>query len=165
MLVVVGRRGLRVGGWEWGCRGKGGLIESKSRHFTVGCMCMFVVHPVLCEANVSPSTIAPFFSLILTLEVTFKINRRHSLHVYNTERKDILLAKGSDCYLLLPALLFLIQASLFTQSLMLQGLTDPPPLHPALMRNHMTGDANTSGCADPLHPPLPSAPAQNPGGN
>lgn len=93
MLVVVGRRGLRVGGWEWGCRGKGGLIESKSRHFTVGCMCMFVVHPVLCEANVSPSTIAPFFSLILTLEVTFKINKRHSLHVYNTERKDILLAK------------------------------------------------------------------------
>lgn len=50
------RRGWVKGweGWKGGCRGKGGLIESKSRHFTVGCMCMFVVRPLLREANTPP---------------------------------------------------------------------------------------------------------------
>lgn len=39
---------------------------------------------------------------------------------------------------------------------MLQGLPDPPALHPTLIRDHMTCDANTAGQADPSHPPIPT---------
>ncbi len=152
-----------------GCRGKGGLIESKYKHFTVGCMCMFFVHPLLCEANTPPRRISFFSNLISTLEVTFQINIETFTACSQKQEEGNFACKRCDRYLLLPALLFLIQASLFTQSQrkekMLQGLPDPPPLHPTLMRNHMTCDANTSGWADPLHPPLPSTPAQNPGRN
>lgn len=73
--------------------------------------------------------------------------------------------KRSGCYLLLLALLFLIQPSLSMQSQrkeeMLQGPPDPLPLHPT----HMTYYATTSGWAEDLQHLLPLTPVLNPGRN
>lgn len=118
----------------------GGQVRSnriKSRHFTDACACLFV-HPLLCEANTSPRMIFPFSNVIWTLEVAFEISTEAFNACSENQTEGNFTCKRSDCYLLLPALLFLIQASLFTQSQMLQGLPDPPPLYPTLMKNHMT---------------------------
>ena len=52
--VAVVRVGGGTGGrwWEWGV--KGGLIESKSRHYTAGRMNVVVVKHILCEENNPP---------------------------------------------------------------------------------------------------------------
>lgn len=115
------------------------LIQSKVLAlWQIGCMCMFVVPPPSVQSKQTPLPgSSPVSNFFLTLEVTIKINS-NAFTSFSVNQKENFVGITSDCYLLLPALLFLIQLSLFTQSQMLQGLTDPPPLHPTLIRNHMT---------------------------
>lgn len=102
----------------------------------IGCMCMFSCPPSSVQSKQTP--LSRKIPLLQYNKVTFEINTKSFVTFSQNQKERNFVCNGSDCYLLLPASLFLIQVSLLTQSQMLQGLTDPPPLHPTLIRNHMT---------------------------
>lgn len=95
-------------------------------------------HPRLCEANTPPRMSSPFSNSILTLEVAFEISTDAFTACSENQTEGNFTCKRLTATYCCPHCFFLIQASLLTQSQMLQGLPDPPPLHPTLMRNHMT---------------------------